>query len=56
MRPPTRYRKIREAHVAISDNGEDDPLTYHDVMEDSEKEKWLEAMNFDMESMYSNSV
>ena len=49
MRPPARYKKIEEAHVLISDNGEDDPLTYRDAMEDSKKEKWLKAMNLKME-------
>ena len=31
-------------------------LTYHHSMEDPDKEKWQDAMNFEMESMYSNSV
>ena len=33
-----------------------DPLTYCDVMDDSDKEKCQDAMNQEMESMYSNSV
>ena len=28
IRPPARYRKVGEAHVAISDSSQDDPLTY----------------------------
>ena len=31
-------------------------MTYADAMNDSDKEKWQEAMNQEMESMYSNSV
>ena len=56
MRQPTRYGQIGEAQVAISDLGKDDPLTYRCAMEDSEKENWQQAMNLEMESMYSNSV
>ena len=56
IRPPVRYREIGEAQIAISDESVDDPLTYHDAMEDSDKEEWLKAMNLEMESMYSNSV
>ena len=56
IRPPVRYREIGEAQIAISDESVDDPLTYQDAMEDSDKEEWLKAMNLEMESMYSNSV
>ena len=41
------------ALVAITDT---DPLTYKHAMEDPDKERWLEAMNLEMESMYSNSL
>ncbi|KAK0584086.1 hypothetical protein LWI29_007405 [Acer saccharum] len=56
VRQPTRYGQIGEAQVAISDLGKDDPLTYRCAMEDSDKENWQQAMNLEMESMYSNSV
>ena len=42
--------------MLLSDTNKDDPLTYRDGMEDSNKEKWLNAMDLEMESMYSNSV
>ena len=53
IKPPTRYNEDGMALVAITDN---DPLTYKHAMEDPDKERWLEAMNLEMESMYSNSV
>ena len=56
VRLPSRYRQDGEAQVAITDDGIDDPLTYRCAMEDNDKEKWLEAMKLEMESMYSNSV
>ncbi|XP_075479017.1 putative mitochondrial protein AtMg00820 [Primulina tabacum] len=53
---PLRYRQDEEANVAVTDGVEDDPLSFQHEMEDPDKEKWLEAMNQEMESMYSNSV
>ena len=41
------------ALFVITDN---DPLTYKHAIEDPDIERWLEAMNLEMESMYSNSV
>ena len=55
VRLPTRYRHEGEAELLVSDPNQDDPLTYKHTMEDSDKEKWQEAMN-QMESMYSNFV
>ena len=56
MRQPTRYGHEGEVGLLVSDTNQDDPSTYADAMDDSDKEKWLEAMNQEMESMYSNSV
>ena len=56
IRPPAHYREIREAQVIVSDNEQDDPLTYEHAVEDSDKKKWQDAMNLEMESIYSNSV
>ena len=56
IRPPTCYREIGEAQVDVSDNEQDDSLTYQHEMEDLDKEKWQDAMNLEMKSMYSNSV
>ena len=56
IRPPARYREIVEAQIVISDDGKDDPLTYKMAINDPDKEKWQEAMNLEIESMYFNSV
>ena len=34
----------------------DEPTTYHDAMSKSDCDKWLEAMNVEMQSMYDNQV
>ena len=56
VRQPIRYEHEGEIGFLVSDTNQDDPLTFKDAMDDSDKEKWLEAMNQEMESMYSNSV
>ena len=42
--------------MLVFDTNKDDPLTFQDAMNDSNMDKWQEAMNQEMESMYSNSV
>ena len=56
IRLPAHYREIKEVQVVVSDNEQDDPLTYQHVMEYPDKDKWQDAMNLQMESMYSNFV
>ena len=56
VRQPIHYEHEGEIGFLVSDTNQDDPSTYKDAMDDSDKEKWLEAMNQEMESMYSNSV
>ena len=56
IRPPARYRENGEANVVVTKSSDDDPLTYKHAMEDPDKEKWQEAMNQEMESMYSNLI
>ena len=56
MKQPIRYEHEGEVDLIVSNTNQDDPLTYCDAMDDSDKEKWLEAMNQEIESMYSNSV
>ena len=56
VRQPIRYGHEGEAMLLVSDTNPDDPSTFKDAMDDSDKELWLEAMNQEMESMYSNSV
>ena len=54
IRLPIRFRD--EANLIVADDGIQDPLTYKSAMEDTDKDKWLEAMKLEMDSMYSNSV
>ncbi|XP_073120412.1 uncharacterized protein [Henckelia pumila] len=56
IRLPIRYREEGEAQVAVTDGGDDDPLTYKMAIIDVDQEKWQEAMKLEMESMYSNLV
>ena len=56
MRLPSRYGHEGEVQFLVSVTNQDDPLTYHNAMDDSDKDKWQDAMNQEMESMYSNSV
>ena len=48
-REPNRYD---ECYVVDSD----EPINYQNAMSDSESDKWLEAMNAEMQSMYENQV
>ena len=56
MRQPIWYGHVGETNVLVADTNADDPTPYNDAMKDLDKDKWFEAMNLEMESMYSNSV
>ena len=56
VRLPSRYEHEGEVQFLVSVTNQDDPLTYRDAMDDFDKDKWQDAMNQEMESMYSNSV
>ena len=51
IRQPTRYEHEGETNVLVADPNIDDPLSYNDAMKDFDKDKWLEAMNLEMDSM-----
>ena len=51
-RAPDRY----EANIVVPHTNNKEPSSYEKAMMDSDKEKWREAMNQEMESIYSNSV
>ena len=53
---PIRYTGAGEANVVVTDSSDDDPLSYKHAMDDPDKDKWLTAMEQEMESMYSNYV
>ncbi|KAL5549445.1 hypothetical protein UlMin_004676 [Ulmus minor] len=48
--------RIGDALVAISDDHKDDPLTISDAMKDVDSKAWQQAMDLEMDSMYSNQV
>ena len=56
MRLPSHYGHEGEVQFLMSVTNQNDPLTYRDAMDDSDKDKWQDAINQEMESMYSNSV
>ena len=56
VRLPSRYGHEGEVQFLVSVTNQDDPLTYRDAMDDSDKDKWQDAMNQEMEFMYSNFV
>ena len=56
MRQPIRYEHEGETNVLIADTDVYDPSSYNDATKDSDNDKWLEAINLKMESMYSNSI
>ena len=51
-RPPEHH----EANIVVPNMNDEDPSIYEDFMIDIDKEKWHEAMNQEIESMYFNSV
>ena len=53
---PIRYTRAGEANVVVTDTSDDDPLSNKNVLDDPDKDKWITAMEQEMESMYSNFV
>ena len=53
---PIHYVEASEANIVVTDTSDDDPLSYKHAMDDPDKDKWLTAMEQELESMYSNSV
>ena len=56
VRQPDHYKEIGDALVAISDNHKDDSLTLSDTMKDLDSKAWQQAMDLEIDSMYSNQV
>ena len=52
----SRYLLLGESYQAITIDSEEDPVNYKEALEDVDAQKWLKAMDHEMESMYSNSV
>ena len=45
-----------ETQVVILEDGIEDPLTYKQAMNSVDRDQQIKAMDFEMESMYFNSV
>ncbi|GKU97061.1 hypothetical protein SLEP1_g10245 [Rubroshorea leprosula] len=56
VRPPVRLTLLNENYSMISEECEKDPTTYKEAMLDIDKNKWIIAMQSEMDSMYSNEV
>ena len=59
-RMPLRYTLVNQQDFESFMIGEavhvDDPRNYEEAMSDIDSSRWLEAMNSEMDSMYSNQV
>lgn len=59
-RPPERYeflyKEIYESIMIGEISHGDDPQTYEEAILDIDSKKWLEATNFEIESMHANQV
>ncbi|KAD5802565.1 hypothetical protein E3N88_13925 [Mikania micrantha] len=51
--PPERYGFFMDGCYVVDS---DEPTTYRDAMSNPDCDKWLEAMNVEMQSMYDNQV
>ena len=56
IRKPSRYVLMGESYQAIMIDHDNDPISYNETLEDVDVQEWLNAMNREMESIYSNSV
>ena len=45
-----------ESYQAIMTDHDNDPISYNEALEDVDVQEWLNAMNREMEFMYSNSI
>ena len=53
---PTRNMGLIEAHVIISNDSIEDPLSFKQAMEDIDKDEWVKAMNLEMEYVFQFSL
>ena len=51
-----RYGFIIENDNSINIIQDDDPLTYSKAVMSRDSDRWLEAMKFKMDSMYTNQI
>ena len=56
VRPPIRFIGLGETYEAISEEAESDPYTYEETMNDIDAHHCVQAMKFELDSMYSNQI
>ena len=56
MRQFDRYLRIRESRGSKVENPKTDPNTYQETMNDVDKDLGQKAIEFELESIYSNKV
>ena len=56
IRKPARYLLLGESNLDDIIDEDGDPTSYDEALGDVDAQEWLEAMNREMDSMYSNSV
>ena len=53
---PDDYVVFLQEHEENNDMMEDDPVNFHQAMQDSNSEKWIKAMNEEYKYMQDNKV
>ncbi len=56
IRPPQKLTLLNESFMMISEDCEQDPRTYEEAMKDIDRDRWIDAMNSEMDSMHKNQV
>ena len=56
IRKPARYLLLGESNQDVIIDEDGDPTSYDEALGDVDAQEWFEAMNREMDSMYSNSV
>ena len=51
-----RLPKHNEVNIVLPDTNDEDPRSYKEAIIDTDKEKWYEIINKEMELMYFNSI
>ena len=54
--PPIRFICLGKTYETISEETESDPHTYEEAINDIDAHHWVQAMKFELDSMYSNQV
>ena len=56
MRQPDMYLGIGESNDFVSNNQQSDSFTYKEAMEDADRDSWQKAIEYEIQSMYTNQV